>query len=234
MNKISSIALATIVSASFSMPAFAGASKFSTQSASPFIVSEQTATAADEMSSKIMSSTIQVPGSKTDLLVGVSIESFLSTYTNVKGKNGGSDKQTATAGILISVEMDGSGEGFGNGVPASPDTVNFNSRKQEMTSTFGGVIESCNVNVDPDSGIGTITVKDDCVVTDEQVSLLLETTSANHFNFLFFNVGPGEHTIDVYATISSSEDTVDSSSVAVVNVGNLTVEAVSTSNSFSQ
>ncbi len=101
----------------------------------------------------------------------------------------------------------------GGPAKALPKVVIFNKRVQELSATLGGVIESCEVNVDvtvdPDTGVGTgsgtIIIADDCIVTDEEIGLILSTTSANHFNFVAPNLAPGHHTISVEVmTIASA------------------------------
>lgn len=171
-------------------------------------------------SATILSSTLKVPGSKKDLLIGVSLESGVITQTKVKGKNGETDLATAEGSVTVTVYIDG--------VEVAPGPVTFNHRKQELEATFGGVIESCT---DGD-GDGTIIVADDCVVTDEMIRLLLETTSANHFNFIAPNVGQGEHTIEVEVdvTAAASGDSGANNAEAVVNVGSLSVEVVRSAN----
>lgn len=49
----------------------------------------------------------------------------------------------------------------------------------------------------PDAG--TIDVADDCAVSDEEIGLILSTTSANHCNFLAPNLSAGEHPVTVHA-----------------------------------
>ncbi len=190
--------------------------------------------AADDAT--ILGTTIKVPGSKKDLLIGVSIESGVFTETKVKGKNGGTDLATASGSVDITVYLDG--------VEVAPGTITFNHREQELEATFGGVLESCEdfltLNEDgsttgtieeplPD---GIITVALECVVNDEMIRLLLDTTSANHFNFVAPNVGSGEHTLTVVADVSAAASAGDGNAKgeAVVNVGSLTVQVVRSAN----
>jgi hypothetical protein len=89
---------------------------------------------------------------------------------------------------------------------AAPGWVTFCEREQELSATLGGVLESCSVIVDPDTGEGGFT-SDDCLFTDEDIELILRTMSANHFNFILTDLGAGGdgHTIDVTARIATSE-----------------------------
>lgn len=172
----------------------------------------------------ILSSTLKVPGSKKDLLIGVSIESGVFTQTEVKGQKGESETATSSGTIDITVLIDGQ--------PVAPGTVRFNHREQTLSATLGGVLESCVVNVDPETGIGGFD-KDDCLWSDEDINLILETTTANHFNFVAPNVGPGEHTIEVVADVSAAADSDAKGSAtawAVVNIGSLSIEVVRSAN----
>ena len=65
-----------------------------------------------------------------------------------------------------------------------------------INATLGGVIESCT---DGDLD-GTIDISTDCVVTGEEIGLMLETVSANHFNFVLPNLDQGKYNITAYFT----------------------------------
>lgn len=150
----------------------------------------------------ILEAGIKTPNKK-DLLIGVSLQNGLYTETAVKGKHGSSEKAGAAAGIMVWVVVDD------GAFDVYPSSVVFASRVQELSATLGGVIESCSVNlVDEDEdGIpdsGEFVVARDCVVTDEEIGLILNTTSANHFNFVAPDLGPGDHTVEVYAKAMSS------------------------------
>jgi len=150
----------------------------------------------------ILNATIKT-ANKKDLLIGVSLQNALYTETNVKGKNGSSEKAGAEAGILVQVLIDGQNSD-GGVAKAYPEQVVFNHRAQTLSATLGGVIESCNVNVEitEDAGVvtdasGSFNVANDCIVTDEEIGLILSTTSANHFNFVAPNLAPGNHEVTV-------------------------------------
>ena len=80
-----------------------------------------------------------------------------------------------------------------------------------MSATLGGVIQSCSVScttefVDPDyvTTCDDIIIADDCVVTDEEISLLLNTTAAHHFNFVLPNLDQGVYDIKAVFTTGAS------------------------------
>ena len=190
--------------------------------------------------------------SKSDLLIGVSLQSSLFTDTLVKGRNGSSEQAGVEAGIMVHVEIDGV---HGS---AYPTNVIFAKRFQELTATLGGVIESCNVAVEDTGGdgvadSGTIVLARDCVVTEEEIGLMLTTTSANHFNFVVPDLEPGVHSVQVHARALASAEFVngmtpitfdagsnpldyaptadnEATAWALVEVGSLTVEEVRATN----
>jgi hypothetical protein len=149
---------------------------------------------------------------KKDLLIGVSLQNGIYTDTTVKGKNGSSEKAGAMAGIKVNVDVKNK---YGVSVPVFPSEVVFASRVQELSAVLGGVIRSCEVSVEEEldefgvptgTSTGTIVIADDCIVDDEEIGLMLSTTSANHFNFVAPDMEPGDHTIDVVATALSSAE----------------------------
>lgn len=174
--------------------------------------------------------TIKVPQDK-ELLVGVSAEIGLVTGGAIKGKNGGTATTAADSEAYVTVfavPRDG-------GAPseAAPGQIMLSKRVQELSATLGGVIESCtDANAD-----GTIDVLTECVVTDEQIGLLQDTTAAHHFNFVLPNMTQGEYDIKAVfttgarASVDICEDcggTVSASSnaKAVINKTMLTVQQV--------
>jgi hypothetical protein len=163
----------------------------------------------------IMSSTIRTSQQK-DLFIGVSLESTLFTNAKARSRNRTADKSTASAGIEVQVLVDGQ--------PAYPGTVVFNKRKQELTATFQGILDSC-LTTDPITG-GTI-IDTDCI-EPEELDLVLDTTSANHFNFVLDDVGVGDHTVRVQARIdlSTSYDAGAGEARAIIGKGSVTIEEV--------
>lgn len=162
--------------------------------------------------------TIKVPQGK-ELLVGVSAEVGLTTDTSIKGKNGGAAKAIAGAmgNVVVVAHRKGDcdpGDGTSCGAVAAPGLVVLNSRVQTLNATLGGVIEECtdftggtdiNGNDPGDEGYidtpdGTIDVSLECIVSDEEIGLALDTVSANHFNFVLPDLDQGEYDITAYFT----------------------------------
>jgi pantothenate kinase len=73
-------------------------------------------------------------------------------------------------------------------------------------------------------------------LTQEQITLVLGTTSAQSYGFILPNVGTGTHTVLVQAQVNTGS-TSSGGGVAVSNamlgLGSLTVESVRLVNSFS-
>jgi hypothetical protein len=190
--------------------------------------------------------TIKVPQGK-ELLIGVSAEIGLVTDTSVKGKNGGAARAVADGEAFVTVfaiPQDG-----GDSVKAAPGRIMLSKRVQEMDATLGGVIQSCQVTCGVDANTGVIVCDDviiaeDCVVTDEEIGLLQETTAAHHFNFLLPDMNQGVYDIKAVFTTGAraevdicdagepcnydAEGTVTASvnAAAVINKTMLTVQQV--------
>jgi len=133
----------------------------------------------------LMSGWIHTSNQKT-LAIDVSIECGLMTKTKVKSKGGHQDGAGATATVVVEVYVDDE--------LARPGKVVFCDRTQELTAKFQGMIDKCTSFDD---------VLDEACLTDEELTLVLNTTAANAFNFIQ-DVGQGDHKIEVMAHISSS------------------------------
>jgi len=169
--------------------------------------------------------TLAVPiktANKSDLLVGVSLQSSVLTETKTKGRNGDVNLSVAEGKVNVCLTVDD-----GAHTDFAPDCVVFEMRKQTLETKLSGVL-NC-------PGSDTDLVDDFCtIVDDEEVNLILETMSANHFNFVVRNVSSGDHTVKVTITGSTSTscDTTDETCRAEVAVGpgSITVEEVRATN----
>ena len=206
--------VATLVSVFLVTSAFAAPSaKFTAE------VSEVTLinwTEDDVLSDMILSASIKTPNKK-DLLIGVSLETGLYTKTTVKSMNGVLDTQSAVAGISVVVKVDG--------VEAYPGAVIFDKRTQTLSAKLGGILSGCT---DAD-GDGHITI-DECTLLPEEIELILDTMGAHHFNFVAANLEPGDHIVEVWASIDVGASTT-ATAKALVGKGSLTVEEVRATNS---
>ncbi len=145
-----------------------------------------------------------------DLVMGVSLECGLTTRTTVKGQKGSKSTSTASSAVKVAVYLD---YGTVDERMANPGWVTFCSRTQELSAVLGGVLESCTVNLTDTDGDGIPDTadftKDDCEFTDEEISLMLDTMNANHYNFTMTNVGTAGsegHTVTVMARVKSQAE----------------------------
>jgi hypothetical protein len=148
----------------------------------------------------ILSNVIKVPSQK-DLFIDVSLECGLYTKTLVKSKGLVPDTSMAMALIEVKVLVDGT--------EAYPGVVTFNARTQTLTAKFAGMMV-------------------DDVLTAEELELILDTMSANSFNFILDDLPQGTYTISVQAMIDT--DTLAQLGVAeayaTIGNGSVTVEEV--------
>ena len=151
---------------------------------------------------------------KMDLSASVSLEAGLLTRTTVKSKGGKQDTSTADSFIKVRVLVDGE--------QCAPGEVVFARRNQELTAKLSGIIAGC---MTVDELTGSVIIDEECV-EPEEIGLLLETMSANSFNFIYADCTPGEHRIEVQcyvgSTTSSEAGTADA--VATVGKGSVTVQ----------
>lgn len=199
-----------LASALFSVTAMAQSAKFTAvyndTIDSTFVLSEACAStddtycgatgAADANSVLSGFAKIRVPQAK-ELLVGLSAQVALGTFTEAKGKRGSYSIATAFAegGVTLYACAP---EDTATCYEGKPGYVTLNNREQELEAILGGVIESCVVDVEVDfveeTASGSFTLGD-CNVLDEMISLGITTMSAHHFNFLFPNLPQGDYEI---------------------------------------
>lgn len=153
---------------------------------------------------QIMSTTMKSASQRT-LFIQPSLECGLYTETTVRSRSGKRDTSTASATIQMQVLVDG--------VPAEPGVVVYCSRTQQLSASLGGILQSCT---DTD-GDGTITATE-CEMTDEEISLMLNTMDASSFNF-GANVNSGVHTVSVQARISTSTSFESGAASAFATIG---------------
>jgi hypothetical protein len=148
----------------------------------------------------VMTTTIKTP-SGNDLIICPSFQCGLYTATTVNSKGGNSDTSTAEASLQVQVLVDGQ--------PAQPGPVIYNARTQTLSATLGGYLNNLGI------------------LTAEQISLVLDTTSANSYNFAQ-SVGVGVHTVEVQTRVYLGVAYQNGSAVAqaTCGVGTVTVESV--------
>lgn len=150
-----------------------------------------------------------------DLFVGASFESGLYTATLVKSRDMISDTSNSTAGIKVRVLIDGR--------EAYPGEVIFGRRSQTLSAKLQGQLALMDKN-----GDGIVGFDELVSIAPEEISLVLETINANHFNFILNDVGVGTHKIQVQAKIDlgTAVQAGSAEARALIGKGSVTVEEV--------
>ena len=136
----------------------------------------------------VLSNTIKTANQK-DLFIDVSMVSTLLTDTKSKSKRDAEgepeiDTTTATTGIKVRVVIDSGTDQERYALPGENGVV-FAKRIQQLSVLLQGFVDINDITGELE------------VVSDEFVQLMLETMSANAFNFIIEDVCSGVHTIDV-------------------------------------
>ncbi len=174
----------------------------------------------------ILEQSIKTPNQK-DLFIDVSLETGLYTRTLVKSKRnfeGDPDWDTsrAKAQVQVRVVID---EGTPDERDASPESVVFNMREQTLSAKFMGIFTGASFTVDPVTHQVTINYE---TLEPEELELVLETISANSFNFVIDQLTPGVHTVSVQARIATNGEAEEGEyeAKALVGKGSVVIEVV--------
>ena len=181
----------------------------------------------------ILTQNIKTPNQK-DLIIDVSLETGLYTRTHVKSKRNYEgdpdwDSSTAHAKVMVRVGVDGEYAALGLNVEeagvAFPRAVTFNEREQTLSAKFMGIFTAECIEVDPVSG--NVTLNYTCL-EPEELELILNTMSANSFNFVVADLTPGNHIITVEAKIiaNGAADEGKFEAMALVGQGSVVIELV--------
>jgi hypothetical protein len=182
----------------------------------------------------ILTQNIKTPNQK-DLIIDVSLETGLYTRTLVKSKRNYEgdpnwDSSTAHATVMVRVGVDGNyatvnpGEEQEAGV-AFPRAVTFNEREQTLSAKFMGIFTGDCLIVDPDTG--EVTLNYTCL-EPEELDLILNTMSANSFNFVVADLTPGNHVITIEAKIiaNGAAEEGEYEAMAMIGQGSVVIELV--------
>jgi len=202
---------------------FAATYSYGPSLASVAVVSGSSDDSDFDLSAGYTLATIKVPQDK-ELLVGVSAEVGLVTDTSIKGKNGGAARSIAGAGagvVIFAVPVEGAN---GSGQLAAPGPVVLSARVQVLDAKLGGVIESCEDGSDGNEPDGTIDIKTECIVTDEEIGLILATLASHHFNFVLPNMDQGEYNIVAFFVTGAYAE-IDIDEMSVADGGSVTAAA---------
>lgn len=168
-------------------------------------------------------------------LVNASLVTGLLTNTTVTSNGGTKSSGSATGSVQVGVIIDGNfdsnGQYLGGGSYAYPGMLSFDTRAQTLTATLGQALSGCTIV----NGIAQCTS-----FTQEQIQLVLDTTSAHSFEFILPNVGvapsSAPHRVDVVAQVTSSTLSSGLGSAlasACYGAGSIVVDAVRLGHGFS-
>ena len=191
----------------------------------------------------IMSTSIKVSNSQS-LFVTPSLVTGLYTNTTTKTKSGGSSTAVASGGVYMRAVL--RNPNTGDVVAIAYPLVNCTDVTLGcVTGTSGGSGSYWGVILD--SRVQTLTqALSNCVADvggvtgtcsfDLTTQLILQTTSAHTFGFIFPNVGVGTYNVSIEAAVDSNA-TLSGTGVAVgsaaFGLGSVTVESVRLVHSFS-
>ena len=182
----------------------------------------------------IMKAPMKVSNSQS-LFVSPSLVTGLYTNTTVRTKPGTSSTAVAQGGVYMRAVLT---DAFGNVVeiadPVAICTNDILGCQASSSGAFGVVL---------DSRVQTLSQTiSDCVVTvvvggvggsgtctfDLTTQLILQTTSAHTFNFIFPNVGVGSYNVEVQVAVDSNATASGGTAVgaAAFGLGSMTVESV--------
>lgn len=182
--------------------------------------------------------------SQKDLFVDVSLECGLTTNTKVMSKALARTIAEAEAYVKVWVEVDPDYDANGpianTGIVAEPGVVTFARRYQGLIAEFAGSfvtdgpVEECLVTDEKN----ITTISEDCLA-EEMVALIIDTMTANSFNFVIGNLTAGDHDVVVWADLDynmngTSYDDSDLSDFAPEDIttraylgkGSVTIESV--------
>ncbi len=190
---------------------------------------------------KIMGATIKVSNSQS-LFVSPSLVTGLYTETKTKTSPGTSSTATAEGGVFLRAIVTNQATGVSQvGYPVAACTGDILGCHADANGIFGVTL---------DTRVQTLTQElSQCVVSilgvplggctfDSTIDLILKTTSAHTFNFIFPNVGVGVYTVEIQAAVNAKATVpIGSQGTAVggaaYGLGSLTVESVRMVQDFS-
>lgn len=189
----------------------------------------------------IMSTTIKVSNSQS-LFVSPSLVTGLYTQTKTTTKSGTTSSATAEGGVFLRAIITNQAGGppqVGYPVAACAPTLlgcqlvggNFGVTLDTRVQTLTQDITACVVNV----VVGGIAGSGTCDFTST-IDLILKTTSAHTFNFIFPNVGVGVYTVEIQAAVNADASVTGlgtATGAAAFGLGSLTVESVRMVHDFS-
>ncbi len=182
----------------------------------------------------IMQSTIKVSNSQS-LFVSPSLVTGLYTQTKVKSSPGGSSSATAMGGVFLRAIVTNQATGEKTvGFPVAACTDDLLGC-QNVAGDYGVTLDTRIQTLTQDISNCIVSVGGTCTF-DLTTELILKTTSAHTFNFIFPSVGVGTYLIEIQAAMSASASGTNTSTAAgaaAYGLGSLTVESVRLVHDFS-
>ena len=186
----------------------------------------------------ILSQQIKMANQK-DLFITPALECGNYTDTTVRSKDAVIDSSTAVSAVRVRVVIDpatlNAGVGPGpSGSYALPDNglafegspgsgvdgagVTYCSRLQTLAATLQGIL-SCPAGV---------AIPTECTATPEEIGMLLNTLTANAFNFVAPDLTAGVHVVEVQAigVVDAQAISGSAKARAFAGAGSVTIEAV--------
>ena len=189
----------------------------------------------------VMSSPMKLSNSQS-LFVSPSLVTGLYTSTTSKTRTGSTSSATAEGGVFMRAVL----TDFNGTIVRIADPVAICSNDilgchatasgvygvvlDQRIQTLSQSISNCIVNV----VVGGVTGSGTCTF-DVTTQLVLDTTSAHTFNFIFPNVGAGTYTISVEAAVNTSATASGGTAIAgaAYGLGAMTAESVRLVHDFS-
>ena len=187
----------------------------------------------------IMTSTIKVSNSQS-LFVSPSLVTGLYTQTKTRTSPGTTSTAVAEGGVFLRAIVTNQATGVVQiGWPVAACTADILGCHADANGTFGVTLDTrvqtltqdisaCIVTVAGTSG-GTCTF-------DLTTDLILQTTSAHTFNFIFPNIGVGTYTVEIQAAVNAGASVAGLGTAvgaAAYGLGSMTVESVRLVHDFS-
>lgn len=143
---------------------------------------------------QIFEQVIKTPTGK-DLFIDVSLECGLTTNTKVMSRALAKALAEAEAIVEVRVLVDDVAVPV-NGLDPADTDITFARRTQTLIAEFAGDFSTCEVDED-----GAIVITDECL-DPESLQLILDTMTANSFNFIAPDLVADEHIVTVEAKLS--------------------------------
>ena len=187
----------------------------------------------------IMKSTIKTSASQS-LFVSPSLVTGLYTQTKTKSSPGsGPSTAVAEGGVFLRAIVTNQATGQTQiAYPVAVCNTDILGCHADANGTFGVTLDSRVQSLTQEISACIVTVGDTTgtCTFDLTTDLVLKTTSAHTFNFIFPNVGVGTYSVEVQAAVNANATIAGSGTAvgaAAYGLGSLTVESVRLVHDFS-